>query len=92
MSKLVFCLSPLLVFFCNSLLLARQPADAAKETVVWNLDNLECIGGHKVSVVGKPRVIETDQGKAIEFDGREDGLVPGRNPADSHYTGGPQTR
>lgn len=80
MFKLLFCLSPFLVFSCNTLLLANPPADAAKETVVWNLDNLECIGGHKVSVIGKPRVIETDQGKAIEFNGQEDGLFVAANP------------
>jgi hypothetical protein len=49
-------------------------------TVVWNLDNLESIGGHKVTVVGKPRVIETDGGKAIEFDGKGDAIYLPANP------------
>lgn len=31
-------------------------------------------------MVGKPRVIETDRGKAIEFDGRGDGLLVAGNP------------
>ena len=51
-----------------------------REPVVWNLDNLESIGGHAVTAVGKPRVIETDRGKAIEFDGRRDGLFVAANP------------
>ncbi len=52
----------------------------AGTSVVWNLDNLESIGGHKVTVVGKPRVIDTDQGKAIEFDGKGDGVFVAANP------------
>ena len=48
--------------------------------VVWNLDNQKSIGGHQVTVLGKPRVIETDRGKAIEFDGRGDGLIVDVNP------------
>lgn len=42
--------------------------------VVWNLDNLEEIGGHKVTMKGEPKVIETTKGKAIEFDGVDDGI------------------
>lgn len=48
--------------------------------MIWNIDNLESIGGHKVTVVGKPRVIETERGKAVEFDGRGDGLFVAANP------------
>jgi hypothetical protein len=58
---------------------ADQPA-AAKDAIVWNLDNLESIGGHKVTVEGKPRVIETDRGKAIKFDGKGDALFIPANP------------
>lgn len=63
----------------SSLAQADPPADTISP-VVWTLDNLESIGGHRVSVVGKPRVIETDRGKAIEFDGRADGLFVAANP------------
>lgn len=48
-----------------------QPTDAA---VVWQIDNLKEIGGHAVRVVGDPRVIAVDGGKAVEFDGEDDGL------------------
>ena len=34
--------------------LFAQPPEKA---VIWNLDNLESIGGHQVTVVGTPRVI-----------------------------------
>src|SRR5262245_5813553 len=68
-----------LVFLSVAILTASQPANTSKP-VVWNVDNLESIGGHKVRVVGKPRVIETDRGKAIEFDGKGDGLIVAANP------------
>lgn len=48
--------------------------------VVWSIDNLASIGGHPVTVVGAPRVIETPAGKAIEFDGKADGLFVEHNP------------
>src|SRR5262245_60639011 len=68
---------PLFVLFIRAQILAD---DAPRKPVVWNIDNLESIGGHRVTVVGKPRVIETDRGKAIEFDGREDGIFVAANP------------
>ena len=45
------------------------------DTIVWEVDNLESIGGHKTTVLGSPKVIETDNGRAIEFDGVKDGLL-----------------
>jgi hypothetical protein len=51
-----------------------------KESALWNLDNLESIGGHPVTVVGKPRVLDAGGGKAIEFDGRGDGLFVAASP------------
>ena len=44
------------------------------EQVIWDLDNLEEIGGHKVILEGDPKVIDTPNGKAIEFDGVDDGI------------------
>jgi hypothetical protein len=76
MQKLILGLSLSLFFSGHALLRADKPG----APVVWNLDNLESIAGHRVTVVGKPRVIETDRGKAIEFDGRGDGLFIPANP------------
>ncbi len=45
-----------------------------EQQVIWELDNLEEIGGHKVTVVGNPKVIDTPHGRAIEFDGVDDGI------------------
>jgi hypothetical protein len=43
--------------------------------IVWDVDNLQSIGGHKTTVLGLPKLIETDNGRAMEFDGAEDGLL-----------------
>lgn len=77
--KLLVCSSLCLVLSGN-IGLAEPLANSAEKPVAWNLDNLELVGGHKVTVVGKPRVIETERGKAIEFDGLDDGLFVDNNP------------
>jgi hypothetical protein len=41
---------------------------------VWVFDQLDTIGGHPTTVLGHPRVIDTPSGKAIEFNGVDDGL------------------
>ena len=42
---------------------------------VWVFDRLDKIGGHNVSVLGHPRIIDTPAGKAMEFNGVDDGLL-----------------
>lgn len=56
----------------------------AQET--WKFDRLDRIGGHKTTILGKPRVIDTPGGKAIEFNGVDDGLQ-----LDVHPLAGAQT-
>ena len=41
---------------------------------VWTFDRLDRIGGHAPTVLGHPRVIDTPLGKAVEFNGVDDGL------------------
>jgi hypothetical protein len=48
--------------------------DARSDPVTWHLDNLDAIAGQPVTVAGNPRVIDTPDGKAIEFDGIDDGI------------------
>ena len=49
--------------------------DKKLEQFVWNLDNTKEVGGHVLQVVGEPRVVETaNGGKALEFDGVDDGI------------------
>jgi hypothetical protein len=57
----------------------------AEAAVVWNIDNLKSIGGHAVIVVGAPRVVDSADNaggvmKAVEFDGKQDGLFVAANP------------
>jgi hypothetical protein len=59
---------------------ARNPQSAPAAALVWPLDNLSTIGGHAVKVVGSPKVVDTDVGKAIEFNGKTDGLFLDVNP------------
>ena len=48
-------------------------ADSA-DSETWTFDRLDSIGGHRTTVLGQPRVIDTPLGKAIEFDGVDDAL------------------
>jgi len=52
---------------------ASAPADVPAQEV-WQFDRLDRIGGHPVTAVGHPRVIDTPGGKAVEFNGVDDGL------------------
>src|SRR3989442_13810712 len=54
--------------------------DARGQEIVWRFDNLSTIGGHSVTVVGTPRVVDTERGKAVEFNGATDGLFFDVNP------------
>jgi hypothetical protein len=54
--------------------------DIAKEPVVWQVDQLERIGGHQATIVGAPRVVETEGEKAVQFDGKGDAIFLDVNP------------
>lgn len=53
-----------------------SPADST----VWTFDRLENIGGHKTTVLGQPKVVDTPVGKAVEFDGVDDALFIDNHP------------
>lgn len=55
-------------------------AAAGPEPQVWIFDNLGQIGGHPVTLLGHPHVIETPVGKAIEFNGVDDAVLIGVHP------------
>ena len=40
----------------------------------WRFDRLDRLGAHATKVEGKPRVVDTPKGKAVEFDGEHDAL------------------
>lgn len=50
------------------------------DTAVWTFDRLENIGGHKTTVLGDPKVIDSPVGKAVEFDGVDDALFVDNHP------------
>ena len=50
------------------------------EPEVWSFDRLENIGGHKTTVLGEPKVIDSPLGKAVEFDGVDDALFIDNHP------------
>jgi hypothetical protein len=54
--------------------------DQPSEGVMWTFDRLENIGGHKTTVLGQPRVIDSPVGKAVEFDGVDDALFIDNHP------------
>lgn len=81
MSRVLFRASSCFVaVFVNVAGAAPPASEPAKASIVWNLDDLQSIGGRRLTVIGEPRVIETDRGKAIEFDGENDGIFLDANP------------
>ena len=57
-----------------------QHAGPPQRAIEWRIDDLQSIGGHPVTVLGSPRVVDTDLGKAVEFNGVADGLFVENNP------------
>ncbi len=66
-----------------ALALLTLPNLSAQDTVyyeIWDINNLRSIGGHSVSCLGDPVVVETETGQAVEFDGNGDRLLVDANP------------
>jgi hypothetical protein len=74
-------LSLALALVSGPALRATGPGSSA---VTWVLDNLERIGGHAVTVVGTPVVVDTPVGRAVAFNGETDGLFVDANPLAGH--------
>lgn len=74
----IFC--PLLAIVGGLLPAANAIAQTPEKAVIWNLDNLESIGGLPVTVVGSPKVVEIDGLKALEFNGKGDAIFLPANP------------
>ena len=60
------------LFLC---LLAYPCVAADSNEIIWDFNDVNSMGGNKTIVAGQPKVIETEKGKAIEFDGVDDGLI-----------------
>jgi hypothetical protein len=65
----------ILAWLCFS----QRPSSAAPAdppaAEIWTFDNLRKIGGHDVTVLGHPKVIDSNIGKAVEFNGVDDALL-----------------
>jgi len=75
-----FCGSSFVILLASTPLFAAPPADQAEKGETWEFNQLEMLGQHKTTAIGSPRLIETPEGKAIEFDGKEDALFIDANP------------
>jgi len=53
---------------------AEQARENTVPSAVWEFTRLDEVGGQKTTLVGSPRLVETPEGKAIEFDGKGDGV------------------
>lgn len=59
---------------------ASATAESAPHTIVWHFDSINRVGGLRTQVLGHPRVIETPYGKAVQFNGIDDGLFIPEHP------------
>jgi hypothetical protein len=68
------------VFSASALGFPDEKKSAPRKSQTWKIDNLKKIGGHAVSLLGEPTVVKTDKGKAVYFDGVDDGVFLETNP------------
>ncbi len=47
---------------------------------IWRFDRTDVIGGHATTILGHPTVIDTEMGKAVEFDGQGDAILVPEHP------------
>lgn len=73
-------------FLLGSFVCVALCACVAGEEVTWNFDSLSEIGGHAATVAGDPKIISTELGKAIEFDGVDDGVFLDVHPLEGYST------
>src|SRR5690349_8895188 len=69
-------ITALVLLFSALTVFAQTPA----KSVTWKIDNLKKIGGQQVEILGNPQVIKSERGKAVLFDGVDDGIFINVNP------------
>jgi PelA/Pel-15E family pectate lyase len=60
------------------LIRALEPSQPSQ--MLWRLDDTNRVGGFATMVIGQPKVVHTDIGSAVEFNGTGDGLMVDVNP------------
>jgi hypothetical protein len=73
----IFAVVILLIFALTGF---AQTSKTPKKSVTWKINNLKKIGGNSVEVLGNPQIIKTERGKAVLFDGVDDGIFINQNP------------
>jgi Concanavalin A-like lectin/glucanases superfamily len=53
---------------------------AAPRQQIWRFNSIAKIGGYTTHVLGHPRIIDSEYGKAVEFNGVDDGLFVDDHP------------
>ena len=59
-------------------------ATAQQET--WHFDRIDSLGGHETKVLGHPKVLDAELGKAIAFNGMDDALFVQVHPLEGAET------
>ena len=57
---------------------AQTPSDP--QATIWRFDNINFIGGHAAHVFGHPYLIDSPNGKAVQFNGIDDALFIDEHP------------
>ena len=60
MNRVIFCVLLFSILFCgccNGPL--TKPSCKTAKSIVWDIDNLEQVAGHKAEVSGAPKIVET---------------------------------
>jgi hypothetical protein len=47
---------------------------------IWDINSLDSTGGHDITVIGNPEIVDTELGDAVKFDGDGDMLLVDANP------------
>jgi hypothetical protein len=69
----------ILVPFSTAMAQSTSTAPAPQEKV-WRFDRTDKIGGHPTELLGKPTVIDSPYGKAVEFHGNGDAIIVPEHP------------
>jgi len=76
----VLCGAALASVVVSSAFLWAAPGSGASGAEVWTFDHLNRIGGLQTTILGHPHIIKTPMGKAIQFNGVDDGLFIPEHP------------
>ena len=75
------CLAPALALLAAGCASIEQPGGATSVGAqVWRFDNLQRIGGVVARTEGDPRIVATEKGPAVEFDGVNDAMFIATHP------------